>query len=310
MSVKKQKKRRGSARLLVVGLLVLILVGLGARLAVDRSHGPKAQAPAGQESFRSGETKSKGKQQQYIQEPIPTFFFHGWNGSYRSEEQMCRAIKAAGVTKTVIRADVDERGGVSFVGTIPKGASNPLVEVNFVDNKNVDYTTLAAWARNVIVATRGIYRFDSYNAVGHSMGNMVIMNFLNNYSDDATLPLLHKQVALAGNFNGIIGDDDQPNLRKLDAEGKPNQMNWLYQNILPLRQTYPQGVDVLNIYGNIGDGTNSDGNLTNASSQSMRYLVSGRAKSYREEMISGKNGGHSALHENQEVDRLLIDFLW
>ena len=36
----------------------------------------------------------------------------------------------------------------------------------------------------------------------------------------------------------------------------------------------------------------------------------GRAKSYREVEIKGKNAQHSKLHENKEVDKLLIDFLW
>jgi Uncharacterized protein with an alpha/beta hydrolase fold len=33
-------------------------------------------------------------------------------------------------------------------------------------------------------------------------------------------------------------------------------------------------------------------------------------KSYREVEIKGKNAQHSKLHENKEVDKLLIDFLW
>ena len=47
-----------------------------------------------------------------------------------------------------------------------------------------------------------------------------------------------------------------------------------------------------------------------ASAQSYKYLINGRAKSYREVEIKGKNAQHSKLHENKEVDQLLIDFLW
>ena len=50
--------------------------------------------------------------------------------------------------------------------------------------------------------------------------------------------------------------------------------------------------------------------LSVASAQSYKYLINGRAKSYREVEIKGKNAQHSKLHENKEVDKLLINFLW
>lgn len=52
------------------------------------------------------------------------------------------------------------------------------------------------------------------------------------------------------------------------------------------------------------------GSVSNASSRSLRYLVAARARSYREVKITGKHAQHSQLHENAQVDRLLIDFLW
>ena len=83
-----------------------------------------------------------------------------------------------------------------------------------------------------------------------------------------------------------------------------------FKQLLPLRKHYPRQIEVLNIYGNKEDGSNSDGSVSVASAQSYKYLINGRAKSYREVEIKGKNAQHSKLHENKEVDKLLIDFLW
>lgn len=66
---------------------------------------------------------------------IPTFFFHGWGSSYHVEEDMTAAIKKAGVSNTIVRVSVNKNGQAKIIGKITKNAKNPLVEVNFADNK-------------------------------------------------------------------------------------------------------------------------------------------------------------------------------
>ena len=92
--------------------------------------------------------------------------------------------------------------------------------------------------------------------------------------------------------------------------GEPDIYSDGFKQLLPLRMHYPKQIEVLNIYGNKEDGSNSDGSVSVASAQSYKYLINGRAKSYSEVEIKGKNAQHSKLHENKEVDQLLIDFLW
>lgn len=66
---------------------------------------------------------------------IPTFFFHGWGSSYHAEEDMTAAIKNAGVSNTIVRVNVNKNGQAKIIGKIAKNAKNPLVEVNYADNK-------------------------------------------------------------------------------------------------------------------------------------------------------------------------------
>jgi Uncharacterized protein with an alpha/beta hydrolase fold len=116
---------------------------------------------------------------------------------------------------------------------------------------------------------------------------------------------------LPGHFNGIIDIDDEPNQMKLAKNGKPiTKMDQGYKDLLKLRKVYPTNTKVLNIYGDKGDGTHSDGAVTNNSSKSLRYLVADRAKSYQEKKFVGKMAQHSKLHENKQVDKVLIHFLW
>lgn len=95
----------------------------------------------------------------------------------------------------------------------------------------------------------------------------------------------------------------------LNGPEKKYKMNSTYKQMTKARNAYPKNqVQVLNIIGNIGN--NSDGRVENISSLSLKYLVSNRAKSYRIVKIKGKNAQHSKLHNNPQVDRVLIKFLW
>lgn len=83
-----------------------------------------------------------------------------------------------------------------------------------------------------------------------------------------------------------------------------------YRALLSLRNIFPRETNVLNIFGNLENGTNSDGDVTNASAKSLKYLINGRAKSCQELMIRGRGGQHSALHNNSQVTKALIRFIW
>ena len=95
---------------------------------------------------------------------------------------------------------------------------------------------------------------------------------------------------------------------KLNAQGKPNKMNAAYKQMTGVRKTYPKDqVRVLNIIGDIGN--HSDGRVENISSESLKYLVADRARSYHLVKKKKKNAQHSKLHENTQVDKILIKFL-
>ena len=244
----------------------------------------------------------------FIQSSRPTIFFHGWGSSSRAERHMANAAKDAGVTKTIIDAKVDKDGRVTLDGSIPKGAINPIVLVNFDNNRGASTRDQGDYAYAVVKALQDTYGIKEMNMVAHSYGNVTIVYYMLQHGSDTSLPKLVKQVDIAGHFNGIIGIDEPENIT-LDDEGKPSSMRESYQELLSLGNHYPQGqVEILNIYGNTGKG--SDERVTNLSSQSLGYLLKAQVKSYQEKEITGPNGQHSKLHETALVDKPLIAFLW
>ena len=243
----------------------------------------------------------------YVQSTTPTLFFHGYGSSVNAEKHMTNAAVKVGVTKTVIRADVDRDGKVSLTGDIPKGVINPIIQVQYADNRNPKKT--GEYAKAVVDKLQSTYGFKKMNMVGHSMGNMSILNYVLENSTDEKAHRLQKQVDIANHVAGLEGMNLPENLTLNPETGEPNKMNAGYQRFLGLREVYPEHqVDILNIYGDIGGET--DGSVKNVSSLALKYLVKDRAKSYWEVKFTGPKAQHSQLHENDEVDKVLIDFLW
>ena len=233
-----------------------------------------------------------------------TFFFHGYGSSINAEKHMANAAKQAGKTNEVLEATVNENGAVEIKGKLADNPKNPIVLVGFADNRNPDYHKDGWYAYKAVKAAQKKLGFSKMNLVGHSMGNMAISYMIMDYSAKKKFPTIKKQVDIAGHFNGIVGMDKNT---PIDASGKPKKMNSTYQELTKLRQVYPKGIDVLNIYGDTGK--KSDGSVYNNSSRSLKYLLI-KAKSYKEVKIAGKGGQHSRLHENSQVDQVLQKFLW
>lgn len=246
----------------------------------------------------------------YIQSSTPTLFFHGYGSSANAEKHMAEAARQAGVTQTIVTATVDRHAQVTLKGDIPKDAVNPIVMVEFEDNRNANYAQDGEYAAALVRELQARYGFKKMNFVAHSMGNMSILFYLLEHAQNEELPQLQKQVNIANHVNGLEGMDLPANLTILDSKtGQPSAMSDSYQKLLGLREIYPQDqVDVLNIYGDFKN--QSDGSVLNVSSRSLKYLVIDNAKSYQEKRVTGPLAQHSQLHENPEVDRLLIDFLW
>ncbi|PZJ50607.1 alpha/beta hydrolase [Staphylococcus aureus] len=253
----------------------------------------------------------KIQQQQFVKKPIPTLFLHGFGGSANSEKFMVKQAEKRGVTKDIITAYVSKDGAVTFKGKLRKDAVNPIVKIELENNRQGYLDKNAAWFKNVLTKLQSEYNFDKFNFVGHSMGNLTFAQYMMTYGNDKSLPQLNKQVNIAGTFNGVLNMNEDVNEITVDKDGKPSRMNQPYQQLRVLKDIYKgKGIEVLNIYGDLKDGTHSDGRVSNSSSKSLKYLLGNSPKSYRESKYEGEPAQHSQLHENENVANELIDFLW
>lgn len=240
-----------------------------------------------------------------------TIFLHGYGGSERSETFMVKQALNKNVTNEVITARVSREGKVYFDKKLSKDAANPIVKVEFKDNKNGNFKENAFWIKEILSQLKSQFGIQQFNFVGHSMGNMSIAFYMKNYGDDLHLPQLKKEVNIAGVYNGVLNMNEEVNEIIVDKQGKPSRMNPAYRQLLSLHKIYSgKEIKVLNIYGDLQDGSHSDGRVSNSSSQSLQYLLRGSAKSYQEMKFKGAKAQHSQLHENKDVANKIIQFLW
>lgn len=254
-----------------------------------------------------GNQRQEVGHEKYVQKQIPTVFVHGWGSSYHAQEHMVQAAKSAGISNISVRVDVDKNNHLRYFGRLPKYAKNPLIEVNIPDTQAASFSSIKAVAKSL----RTRYGYKKINFVGHSYGNILIAQYILHEGQNKNYPQVNKWVSIAGHFNGYLGESIGREARiKNKTTGQPDIYSATYNKLFGLRKNFPRNTEVLNIYGNKEDGTNSDGSVSVASARSLKYLLNGRAKSYQEKEIKGSQAQHSKLHENKEVDHLLINFLW
>ncbi|MTV81713.1 alpha/beta hydrolase [Secundilactobacillus folii] len=309
---------------LLVGIVMLaavFLMGFGVHQLNVKSSDDKAVAMKTMSSSSSTQIHSTNQKQN-----IPTIFIHGVGGKLISERPMVaeavKAKKASWGLTVYVRAN----GQINIHGTL-KNKNNPIILVQFNNNVAGEEQD-AKWLKAVLAELKTKYEVENYNLVGHSMGAYAAVYYAEYFSQAGNQPQMNKLITIAGPFDGILARrryhwehrvprwelklwDDSENLNHVGTNGKPAIIHPEYRTLLQKRNQFPQQVAVLNLFGNVGSGHNSDGTVSTASARSLRYLVTGRAKSYQEEEITGQNASHFALHQdNKAVRQWILRFLW
>ena len=86
-------------------------------------------------------------------------------------------------------------------------------------------------------------------------------------------------------------------------------MNADYEKLLGLKDVYKnKNIEVLNIYGDLKDGTHSDGRVSNSSSLLLKNTCWAIVLKHIKNLNIGEKAQHSALHHNKEVSDEIINF--
>ncbi|WP_225422745.1 alpha/beta hydrolase [Lactiplantibacillus garii] len=244
----------------------------------------------------------------WITSSVPTFYVHGFQGSANSTNTLIQHAEKTAHAHKVLVATVSTSGQVTLTGHWAAKTRNPIIQVVFKNNL-AQYDQQSAWLSQVITAVKARHNFNRYNVVAHSAGCVATVNLLMT-KQASNFPTINKLVTIAGPFDGVVGEDDVANQNSFLSNGQPKYQHAAYQLLAAKRQRFPRHVHLLNIVGNLDDGTNSDSLVTNVSARSIKYLLRGTGLNYTEKDFHGKNAQHSKLHENAKVALAVDRYLW
>lgn len=246
-----------------------------------------------------------------IRHAVPTLYLHGHHGNKRSMATLMRYAEHQDRAHAVITAFVSDKGRVRLAGRWPKETRRPLVKVVFRNRHTRKYHRISNWLRNVLLALKQRYGIRQFNVVAHSLGNAAVLYYELRYSHNRHFPQLNKYAAIAGNFDGVPGKHRHQHPNKILPNGRPKWLAPRYRYALKRQQQFKvRHVKILNIYGNLMNGSHSDGQILNASSRSLDYLIGRRVKAYREQEFFGPDAQHRRLRKNPNVAVAVDHFMW
>ena len=242
------------------------------------------------------------------QSNVPTLFIHGYGGTEGSFSGMLSRFEASSFGKKILTVTVQPDGSISETGDWQEQTNNPLIQVLFADNKNNEWNQ-ADWIKAVLVHLNKNYQIEKVNLVGHSMGGVSSFRYLVTYGDDDTLPQVNNFIAIGAPFNDFVTGNEEQSLDALDLNG-PMVISERYSDFSAGIQQFPKATKMLNIVGDVQDGSDGDGTVPLRSALAINYLMLTNGIEYRTEIIAGSQAQHSQLHENIAVDQLVANFLW
>ncbi|WP_246202666.1 alpha/beta hydrolase [Virgibacillus doumboii] len=230
----------------------------------------------------------------------PAVFVHGYKGTYNSFGNLLNRFENKynwGNKALVYR--VSPEGKVN-VYNLNKGKQEPsFVQVIF-ENNRASFADTAEWLSLVMAHMKDTYQINTVNLVGHSMGGLVSLKFIEDYQDPERYPRVTKFIAIGSPFDGIYNEQYFTIHRDAGATDlKPDSL--ALQLLRMNKEMIPEDLEVLSI------GSTSDLVAVPESVQSLRHIIG--EDQLQEIMIEDKTLGHSELHENAQVDKLIHSFL-
>lgn len=240
---------------------------------------------------------------------IPVIYVHGFRGGDYTTNNLVRSAQKMIKSHHFLKVMVDYRGRIYCKGTYDT-QHRPLIQLIFEDNWSTT-TQITYWFNLALKALQQRYHFETYDAVGHSIGApALIQALLDQQQDRKTYPTLRRLVLIAGPFDGVMALGDLPNVNRLLPSGRPLLMNPRYIQFLLKRHQFPTHVKVLNVFGNIADRLNTDQYISVTSAKSIRYVLATAVQYYQDLEIFGPDGEHSQLHDRPRVLNLINLFLF
>lgn len=257
--------------------------------------------------FKPDSIKSERSSQVVV---VPTVFVHGFKGGPSSFNHMLdRFQENYHWGKKTMVCRVNKSGHLYISGGIPSyQKKNPFVQVIFENNRASIHDT-TDWLKEIMEVLSLRYHVKEINVVGHSMGGLVLTNYIEQTYGQKNYPRIQKLITLGSPFKGIERESYYQNVYNTGPavhDLKANSL--LLRSLFVHRDQFDPHIQVLSIAGVVLDGELGDGVVSLDSALGLQDIVA--KNHFHHEIIHDVQATHSGLHEHRKVDQLIGEFLW
>jgi uncharacterized alpha/beta hydrolase family protein len=251
-------------------------------------------------SLKSQTAESKENDPNF-QSNIPTVFVHGYKGTYNSFKTMLYRFEESNWASRELVVYVSAEGEITWKGSLSGNTERPpLIQIVFENNK-ASIAETSSHLQNVMEGLRTNFGINRVNIVGHSMGGLVSVDYLEKSRESSQYPQTLKLVVIGSPFSGIDKESYHRNNTGealIDLMPESEALTTLVEN----REDFPSDIKVLAVAGT-GD------QIVEVESAFGIEAIAAKDQ-LQTKLIDDKKINHSGLHETEKVDKLLRKFLW
>lgn len=229
---------------------------------------------------------------QYPSKMNPVFLVPGSSAGPDRFDKLIRKLNKHGRTHSNLKVTVSKHGRLAFRGHIKKGEREPFFIVAF-DNNRDGYQNIkkqAVWFNIAFQALVKRYHFNRFSAVGHSNGGVILTIFMEKYLQ--TKVTAERLLTIATPFN---------------LEKTTSQRTAMLKDMVRLKRRLPKKMKVYSIAGT--QNYSGDGIVPFLSVNSGKYIFQNQVAGYTEIVVTGANTLHSELPDNQQIVRLIKEYV-
>ncbi|MBC1559854.1 alpha/beta hydrolase [Listeria booriae] len=239
-------------------------------------------------------------------EDEPIVFIHGYDGSNWTFFTTTVRYSATDFGTRSLKLLVRENGDIDVSGVYDKAMKRPMIRVNFENPRSI-IPNNATWFSKAMELLKKDYGIEDVDVVAHSYGGLTFVNFLQKYNYKANYyPEVNTFTAIGTPFNGSVVSSDGKTPYDLTATG-PKKESQYFKEMMARKDKIPDNLEMLNIVGDLDDGSRSDGPVAVDSAKSAAFIFN--PANYQQVLFTGRFAQHSWLHANIGVDREIKSFI-
>ncbi|MDY0406961.1 alpha/beta fold hydrolase [Virgibacillus sp. 179-BFC.A HS] len=231
----------------------------------------------------------------------PTVFVHGYKGTYNSFGNMLDRFENNyrwGDKMLVYYITPNGRLEVDHMGYAEEQPS--FVQI-VLDNNRASFKNSAYWVSLALHHMKTHYQIDQVYMVGHSMGGIVSLKYIEDYRNPKNFPMVKKFIAIGSPFDGIY-DKRYFEFHQDAATKDLKPSSKALTDLRKHKNTVPKDLEALSI-ASTGDHVARVNSV-----KSLGEIIP--ASNLEQKVITDENLGHSMLHEDKRVDFFVHDFLY